>query len=220
MDGPVASERSERDSAPRLLDEAESAPAAVRALYDGWSPGYDADLSAWGYQAPVVCARYLSALAPANAAVLDAGCGTGLVGEALRAAGFLDVVGVDFSADSLARAGASGAYRALHQVDLTTLPTELPAQTFDALVCVGVMTYLADVEATCREFCRLVKAGSPIVLTQRSDLYEARDTAGAFAALTHDGTWETIEVSPVRDYLPGNPEFADVGVRYCIFRRG
>jgi predicted TPR repeat methyltransferase len=219
MRGPVAPERSDKNSGEGLLDKAGSDPAAVRALYDGWSRDYDADLSTWGYRAPALCARYLSALAPANATVLDAGCGTGLVGEALRAAGFLDVVGADFSADSLARAEACGAYRALHQADLTAVPIDFPARTFDALVCVGVMTYLADVEATCREFCRLVKEGSPIVLTQRSDLYEARDTASAFAALVHDRTWETIEVSPVRDYLPGNPEFTDVGVRYCVFRR-
>jgi predicted TPR repeat methyltransferase len=202
-----------------LLSQAESDPGTIRALYDGWAGGYDQDLATWGYEAPRVCAEYLAEFAPPEAAVLDAGCGTGLAGEALRAAGFHHVVGVDFSADSLRRAEATGAYRTLRQVDLTTLPTALPAQGFDALVCVGVMTYLPDVEATCREFCRVLRAGSPMVITQRSDLFEARDTERAFQALSDDGTWKPLELSRVRDYLPGNPEFRGIGVRYGVFRR-
>jgi hypothetical protein len=107
----------------------------------------------------------------------------------------------------------------VEQIDLTRLPTDLATARFGALVCIGVMSYLPDTERTCREFCRLVASGSPIVLTQRGDLFQSRDSQSAFDALVNDGTWEQLEVTSNRDYLEANPEFTGIGVRYCMFRR-
>ncbi|MCP5150118.1 MAG: class I SAM-dependent methyltransferase [Ectothiorhodospiraceae bacterium] len=202
-----------------LLGRAESDPSEIRGVYDSWAPAYDEDLAAWGYEAPAVSALYLRELAPRDATVLDVGCGTGLVGRALRRAGFDDLVGIDFSVDSLAIAERRGAYRALRRVDLSALPTTLPSAEYGALTCIGVLSYLPDVEAVCRELCRVVAPGAPLVLTQRADLFALRDTENAFARLAEDGTWSQIEVTDERAYLPGNPEFAGVGVRYCVFRR-
>ena len=202
-----------------LLGQAGEDPEKIRGVYDEWAAAYDDDIETWGYEAPRVAVNYLVGLADRDVRVLDAGCGTGLVGKALAAAGFQHVVGIDFSADSLELARATGTYDAVQQVDLTRLPTDMADAEFGALVCVGVMSYLPDIEATCREFCRVVRAGAPIVLTQRSDLFVSRETQRAFDALVVDGTWEQIEVTPDRRYLPDNPEFAEIGVRYCIFRR-
>jgi predicted TPR repeat methyltransferase len=202
-----------------LLGQAEKDPEGIRALYDDWASEYDADIGSWGYEAPRVCAEYLKGLADGGAAVLDAGCGTGLSGQALADAGFRDVTGIDFSARSLEIARARGVYRSLEKVDLTRLPTPFPDGRFAALVCVGVLSYVPDMEAVCREFCRLVAPGSPLVITQRSDLFDSRHTRQAFDALVADGTWEELEVTGDRDYLPENPEFAEIGVRYCVFRR-
>lgn len=152
-----------------LLGRAESDPSEIRGVYDSWAPAYDEDLAAWGYEAPAVSALYLRELAPRDATVLDVGCGTGLVGRALRRAGFDDLVGIDFSVDSLAIAERRGAYRALRRVDLSALPTTLPSAEYGALTCIGVLSYLPDVEAVCREFCRVVAPGAPLVLTQRAD---------------------------------------------------
>jgi hypothetical protein len=81
------------------------------------------------------------------------------------------------------------------------------------------MSYLPAIEATCREFCRVVRPGGAIVLTQRDDIFTARDTQSAFDALSGAGLWEQIAVTEARPYLPHNPEFDGVGVRYCVFRR-
>ena len=202
-----------------LLDQAESDPEALLSLYDDWASSYDDDIKAWGYNAPEVTAAYLRDLVPNDVPVLDAGCGTGLVGKALQSAGFNNVVGIDFSADSLAIAEATGVYRSVQQIDLTRLPTDLATARFGALVCIGVMSYLPDIEATCREFCRLVTGGSPIVLTQRGDLFQSRGSQSAFDALVNDGIWEQIEVTSSQDYLEANPEFTGIGVKYCMFRR-
>ncbi len=96
-----------------------TAPEDVRRHYDGWAPEYDAELAAWGYDAPVQAARLLLAHDPRPAMLLDAGCGTGLVGRALRDGGFAGTLtGIDLSAASLDLAGRRDVYDALATADL------------------------------------------------------------------------------------------------------
>ena len=141
-----------------------------------------------------------------------------MVGGALAAVGFHDVVGVDGSSASLDLAAKTGCYRALTEVDLTDLSTDLPEDHFGGLICVGVMTYLPDVEATCREFARIVEPDAPIVITQRTDLFESRSTQAAFDELVADETWTIIEVTEPMPYLPEHPEYQGIDVRYGVFR--
>lgn len=201
-----------------LASQHASDPTEIRSLYDEWASGYDDDLAAWGYEAPAVAAELLAKHASAGAQIIDVGCGTGLVGRALAATGFHDVVGVDGSSAALDVAAKTGCYRALTEVDLTELPTELSDDLFGGLICVGVMTYLPDVAATCREFARIVEPDAPIVLTQRTDLFESRSTQAAFDALVADGTWTIVEITDPMPYLPNHPEYRGIDVRYGVFR--
>lgn len=110
------------------------------------------DLAAWSYRAPAVVADIVVVHDPAS--VLEVGCGTGLVGRALRAAGFAgELRGLDPSASSLEVARESGAYAALAVADLQQ-PLLVADDSVDAVACVGVMTYLPDVEAIWRELAR------------------------------------------------------------------
>ena len=189
----------------------------MRSLYDEWATGYEADIAQWGYEAPSVAVDLLKQYAPTEAQIVDVGCGTGLVGAELSSAGYHDVVGIDTSPASLDLAAKTGFYRALDEHDLTDLPTAMPEDHFGGLICVGVMTYLPDVAATCREFARVVEAGAPIVLTQRTDLYEARNTRQAFDELVEDDTWTIAAVTDPMAYLPTHPEYQDIDVRYGVF---
>lgn len=202
-----------------LASQFSSDAATIRAIYDDWSSLYDHDLASWGYEAPRVAVEYLAAHAAADGQILDAGCGTGLVGAELAAAGFHDVFGIDLSAESLDIAAASSHYRAVAEHDLTDLPTALLDASFDGVICVGVMTYMADVEGICREFCRVVRSGGVIVLSQRSDLFVARRTQEVFDALASEGVWAIVEVTDGRPYLPGHAEYDGIDVHYGIFRR-
>ena len=188
--------------------------ARIAARYDEWAARYDSDIRSWSYTAPEVVAEIVAGRVGRSASVLDAGCGTGLVGVALRGAGMRgDIVGIDVSAVSLDIAAETGAYTSVEVGDLQQ-PLAFADDRFGALVCVGVMTYVPDVEAAWREYARVVGPGGVIVVTQREDLWEERRCTAVIDALTADGVW-AAEVAGPAPYLPDNTEgMADVGVYY------
>jgi predicted TPR repeat methyltransferase len=60
----------------------------LRALYDDWAGRYDEDLQAFGYSYPPVIAGLVARYVRERAApILDAGAGTGIVGEVLAILG-------------------------------------------------------------------------------------------------------------------------------------
>lgn len=193
--------------------------AGVREYYDGWTSSYENDVLSWGYEAPEVAVEFLSSRVDSDAQILDAGCGTGLVGQALRAAGFHDVVGVDLSPDSLDLAAKTQCYRALAEVDFTNLPSNLSDASFSALLSVGVLSYVANLEEVLREFSRVVEPSGTIVVTERTDLFVERNTGAVFETLEQDGTWEIVTVTDPRPYIPGHPEFASIDVHFGVFQR-
>ena len=127
--------------------------------YDEWAQSYDDDLASWSYQAPTVVAETVVTRHPAARSALDVGCGTGLVGRALRARGFAgEILGLDISHASLEIARQCGAYDSLQHADLQQR-LAFEDDSVDAVICVGVMTYLPDVEAVWREFARVTRPG-------------------------------------------------------------
>ena len=192
------------------LHEGTSDPREVADRYDGWADGYNDDLASWSYQAPTVVAEKVVSRQQAAGSVLDVGCGTGLVGRALRARGFTgQLMGLDISQASLEIARRSGAYGSVEHADLQQrLP--VPDDGVDVLVCVGVMTYLPEVETVWREFARVVRPGGLVVVTQREDLWDARGCQAVVDQLQNEGVWTQPEITGPAPYLPegygGTPE--------------
>ena len=199
-----------------------TAPDEVRGYYDEQAPTYDSTLARWGYDAPWRVAELLLRTLPADRAaetMLDAGCGTGLAGQALRDAGFGGrLLGVDLSPDSVALAAGRGVYDDVAVGDLQQ-PLEYDDDGVDGVVCVGVLTYVPDVAAIWGEFCRVTRPGGAIVLTQRDDLWRERRCSEVLHDLERDGRWAVVHLSPPASYLPGNADFGDeILVRYLAAR--
>ena len=96
------------------LSQDPSDPQLVGGRYDDWAQSYDDDLASWSYQAPAVVAETVVNRHPTAGSVLDVGCGTGLVGRALRDRGFTGrLLGLDLSQASLDLARLGGAYDSL-----------------------------------------------------------------------------------------------------------
>ena len=102
---------------------------------------------------------------------------------------------------SLEIAQQIGAYDSTERADLQQrLP--LDDDSVDAVVCVGVMTYLPEVEAVWREFARVTRPGGLVVVTQREDLWEARGCQAVIARLHDDGVWTPLDLTGPAPYLP------------------
>jgi predicted TPR repeat methyltransferase len=192
------------------LDQGTSDPHEVADRYDGWAQTYDDDLASWSYQAPAVVAEIVVTRLPDAASVLDVGCGTGLVGRELRTRGFHGHLrGLDISAASLAMAEKLGGYDVLEQADLQQR-LAVEDGSADAVVCVGVMTYLPGVEAVWRELARVTRAGGLVVVTQREDVWHDRSCQAVVDRLQDEGVWQPLEIAGPAPYLPqgygGTPE--------------
>jgi predicted TPR repeat methyltransferase len=124
-------------------------PAAyVTRLFDQYAPRFEAHLTeALGYRVPALIGEALAAVAPARrfARALDLGCGSGLMGEALR--GRIDhLTGVDLSPAMIEKARERGVYDALIVDDATaTLLREQPA-AFDLIVAADSLVYIGDLK--------------------------------------------------------------------------
>ncbi len=184
------------------LHQGTSDAREVADRYDAWAKGYDDDLASWSYQAPTMVAATVVSRHPGAGSVLDVGCGTGLVGRALRARGFTgQILGLDISLESVEIAQQCGAYDSVETADLQQ-PLPLEDDCVDALVCVGVMTYLPGVEAVWREFARVARPGGLVVATQREDLWHTRRCQAVVDRLQDEGVWTPLEIAGPAPYLP------------------
>ena len=115
-----------------------------QALYDDWAATYDQDLThaSHGYVGPMEAARVIAQNSTrSEQVVLDAGCGTGLSGLAVRAAVGSDTIidGIDISTGMLEVAAKKSVYRRLEPADLSK-PIAIPDDSYDVVVCVGTLT--------------------------------------------------------------------------------
>ena len=115
-------------------------PEESRAFYQGWAEGYEAEVAENGYITPQRCAEALAQHAAAPwAPIMDLGCGTGISGLALRAAGFECIDGYDFSQAMLDQAAPKEIYRNLAIADMSK-PLEIEAGVYQNAAAIGCIS--------------------------------------------------------------------------------
>jgi predicted TPR repeat methyltransferase len=156
-------------------------PAYVRTLFDQYAGRFDGELrDTLHYRAPALLRRAIDDVFGAErrfARALDLGCGTGLMGEAMR--GKVDeLVGVDLSPAMLAVAERKRIYGRLVVGDLIAfLATE--DRPFDLIVAADVLVYFDDLAPVLRLAARRLAASGAIafsVETHAGDGVILRDT--------------------------------------------
>ena len=167
---------------------------ALADAYAEWAPSYDADLvQEMGYRAYATASELLIAHERGlEACILDAGCGTGLVGAYLAKAGFLRIDGLDYSTDMLTQARDKGIYANLLQGDLTGR-LEIPSDRYDAVISVGTFTLGHVGPAALEELIRVTRPGGHICFTVRSEAWEQHDYQAATDRLAQQGAWRVVE---------------------------
>ena len=181
---------------------AANAPEEVARAYDAWAQTYDADMARAGYRHPAIGLALFARHVPRGAApVLDAGAGTGLVGEWLGLIGYPKVEALDLSAGMLAVARSKNIYAALHQAALgTALP--FPDNHFAAVISTGVFTTGHVGAEGLDELIRITRSGGMIVLTVKDIVWES-GFARVIGELIDRGSISIVEETEPYVSMPG-----------------
>lgn len=155
---------------------------AIKGFYGRSAETYDADLGA-DYGAAHFIAGIVDAVVREQGAtlgiqrdtarILDAGCGTGLVGAALHDLGYRSVDGVDLSQEMVDKANQRGIYNMLEgNVDLSrALPTEWQHR-WDICVSCGVFTLGHVPPESLNTLINATRPGGIIAVSTRTAYYD------------------------------------------------
>ena len=147
-------------------------PEEVAKLYDGWAETYDDYMATRGYRHPAVVLALLSRHLPRGATpLLDAGAGTGLVGEWIGIMGYPHIEALDLSPGMLAKAAKRDVYKAFHQLALGG-PLPFADGAYAGIVSAGVFTSGHVGVEGLAELIRICRPGGVLVLTVKNTLWD------------------------------------------------
>jgi SAM-dependent methyltransferase len=157
-------------------------------LYRDWADTYDADfIAAKGYVGYLNVARvFLEQAGRPDGPVLDVGCGTGVVGIALRDGGIVTVDGIDISQEMLDQARSkkardgSLAYNNLIQADLTEA-IALESITYAGIVSAGTFTHGHLGPESLDELWRVAASGAVCSIAINAAHFDSQGFARKFA---------------------------------------
>jgi len=180
---------------------------AIRESYESWAPGYDAENIANGFRLPAIgaafTARYVS---NDGGPILDAGCGTGLVGEALAILGYTNIVGIDISPAMIKQAENLQAYDRLYEHDLGR-PIPEGDNSFAAVTCFGSLGPGHAPPECLNEFIRVTRPAGFVIFNVRPDTYEEQGLKKKIEELVSGPTVRRVErSSDFRPFLLAEPK--------------
>lgn len=194
--------------------------AEIALHYDNWAQGYDAWMSSVGYQHPTLCLALIARYLPRGAApLLDAGVGTGLIGEWLSLLGYPVLEGLDVSQGMLDVAAQRGVYAKLHKLALGG-PLPLASDSFAGIVSAGVFTSGHVGVEGLDELLRITRPGGIIIMTVKSTLMaEAMDAH--LRALEASGQISLLETTMPYVSMPGEQgTVPSCALALCVNRSG
>ena len=193
-------------------------PADSVRLYGEWADTYDSDfIESVGYVVYLRIAELLlQQRSLINGAVLDVGCGTGIVGVNLREGGIEVVDGIDISPQMLAEAGkkktkiGAPVYRNLIAADLTK-SLDIPDSQYAGLISAGTFTHGHLGPDSLDELWRIAAPGAHCAIGVRSTHYVSQDFGEKLSVDVAKGTITKPQIVEVDMYSAetDNLEHAD-----------
>ena len=162
--------------------------------YQEWADNnkYNKDMVDWNYTAPQEAVSVLKKYAfNKNLKILDAGCGTGLVGIELKKNGYSNIEGVDFS-ESMLGLVPQGIYKKVEKIDLNK-PLKFKDNMYDVLICVGTFTYGHVKPKALNELIRITKNKGFICFTINEGIYEEYGFDNKIKELSNNKSWDVKE---------------------------
>lgn len=148
---------------------------SLQKKYDAFAANYETELGSYR-NFPIQVASILAEVLPnKEVSILDAGMGTGMVGEALAELGYTNITGTDLSEEMLEIGRKKNVYKALYQSNLEYPLDFATPETFDAIISVGVFTFGHAPPEGLHNLFPLLKSGGYFVLTVRVDYYDSNE---------------------------------------------
>lgn len=172
------------------------APDAEK-LYNEWANSYDTDLEGEEYASPErtveAVVKNLDDNKP-NLNILDAGCGTGMVGDCFQKSslsGKFTIDGLDLAPGMLQVARKKGIYGDLETADLTK-PINRTDGSYDVVTCVGTLTKGHVGPAVLNEFVRVTAKGGLVVGTVHDEIWESHGYKSVVEGLARAGEVDVV----------------------------
>tara|TARA_B100001113_G_C20986118_1_gene568302 strand:- start:159 stop:785 length:627 start_codon:yes stop_codon:yes gene_type:complete len=168
----------------------------VLKYYVNWTKKgeYNKNMISWNYQAPQNTVKLFNKHAlNKDINILDAGCGSGLVGIELKKYGYTKITGADFSQEMLDLIP----HNIYHQLELIDLNEKLKYEDnfFDAITCVGTFTYGHVKANALNELIRILKKNGLICFTINEGIYKKYHFDLKIKQLSDDKLWDIIDIS-------------------------
>jgi len=164
----------------------------VMKYYDVWGDKYDRDMVEWNYTGPQETVKIFKKYSKnKDIKILDAGCGTGLVGIELKKNGYTNIDGADLS-KKLLDLIPSDLYKKLEQIDLNKT-LDKKSNIYDAVLCVGTFTFGHVKPQALDELIRVIKNKGLICFTVNEGIYEEYGFDKKIKNLSNIKSWNVIE---------------------------
>ena len=140
----------------------------VKALFDSYAEGFDEHLEELNYKTPSLLAEFSKTFKARYNHVLDLGCGTGLIGQELKAF-TKSLIGVDLSPKMLTRARKKNIYNELVENDILDY-LDQTEKSFDLVILGDTIPYLGSLEVLFEKVKRVLdKNGSFFFSAEKAD---------------------------------------------------
>ena len=173
-------------------------------FYAKWAASYDADVATEAYAAPTICIdlllKNLHHLNQSNEklAFLDAGCGTGLIGQVLQHSDLeveFELNGFDLSPEMVSKAAETQAYAQLSgNIDMNQPFTQLGKKRYDVVFCCGVFTLGHVPPQSLKHLFEITRPGGLVITSTRTRYYEKSGYQSVSDQFMQEGAVQLVEI--------------------------
>ena len=169
-------------------------PVQPHEAYELWAHSYDdADNIVFAVEETALFPM-LDSLDFTKKTFADVGCGTGRHLQRVLARRADIIVGVDFSRQMLAGAGAKFANSSVCLIESNASNLPLASSSFDIVLCTLVLGHISELDIAVAEITRILKPGGIVLISDWHPVNHDHDAQRTFRIVSRDGSSATCAV--------------------------